>query len=350
MVRRIGGGLGDMPRVFSNRASSRLSVRGRDDSPSLAASSGVTAYSPVSGQPAVVADWTGNILADTCERRSGLAHSGTANIFHWAAFRPAERHRPFGANVVRAAFSGAISVSPFCAFERCFPVCAFELAVVHRAASFVTWASGALVCWLPAVYLLLFGLGMAEPAEQRGSDGDEGRGTTGQRRRASAQNETALASFVRLRLDDASCGDESSFGKCGTDTPLVGRSARALFAFVCAGVCQAPVLFALVRGTAAGSRVGRSWLCDLRFLNHPRHSNQRAAFLLRALCGLFFLSRRTRSAKTCRALPDLFLPNHRARRRSRRGLCRLARSPYSFWNLRVADRLTAYSDSCVHRS
>ncbi len=29
---------------------------------------------------------------------------------------------------------------------------------------------------------------------------------------------------------------------------------------------------------------------------------------------------------------------------------RLARSPYSFWNLRVADRPAAYSDSCVRRS
>ncbi len=56
---------------------------------------------------------------------------------------------------------------------------------------------------------------------------------------------------------------------------------------------KAPVLFALARGTAPGRRAGYGRLRDLRFFDHARHSDQRAAFLHRAFCCLSFLSRRT---------------------------------------------------------
>src|SRR5580658_3132626 len=136
LVRRLRRGLGDVSCLLSNRASSRLSLRRRHDPSPRTETPIRPPLGAYAGQSLVAADRAANILALARANRSGLAHSRATHVFDWPPVRPAERHKPAAANVVRALLFRAFAISSICAFQPCFPARVAELSLSDRAAVF----------------------------------------------------------------------------------------------------------------------------------------------------------------------------------------------------------------------
>jgi hypothetical protein len=342
VVRRLGRRLGNVSRLFSDRASSRLSLRGRSHSPPHAKTPVCPSLGPASRQPFVAAHRPSNLLAFACADRSRLAHPRPAYIFHRPAVHPAQRHDPVIANVVRAPRFWPFAVPPLRTLQSRFPASASEFSVPDRAASIFPPTIHPLVVGIRPLRDLLLCFGVAQP-QQRYEDIHSERVAPSNRGKLCAKiwGKASVAEPLGVRIDDAPRSDESPFAKCRASAALVGCSARTLSALVRCRICETPILFALVCSQTAGRRVGLRGLCHSRCFHHARHPDQRAAFLLGAFRGLSFLSWRTRSTKTDRALLDVVLLNHRIGRCSGRCVRWLARAACSFWDLRIARRSAA---------
>src|SRR5581483_7042089 len=126
LVRRIGGSVVDVPRLFSDSASSRVLVRSPADATSRLQTATHHARGAAGRELPISSDWPWSPLAaDVCSR-SRLAHTRAANRHHCASIYCAFRDEsPAAALADPHRASSALSL--LCGFKFRFACCAARL-------------------------------------------------------------------------------------------------------------------------------------------------------------------------------------------------------------------------------
>jgi hypothetical protein len=164
VVRRIGLGMGNVPRVLPDDAAPRLRLRGFRHTSLASAHAGSRARRPARREPRRLAHRTGRLLETAGHRESHLSDPGPARRHDRLALFPAFDNEPARAGVVQPAVSGPQSVPPVRIVESRIAACAPRLPVPSRAVDRDARAGVGLVDGLCRVRRARCGGRICEPA------------------------------------------------------------------------------------------------------------------------------------------------------------------------------------------